>query len=147
VQTLRDVFGNIFTWQSADGTIDDIGALTASIGDEVSQPRSGIAKNANVSLLMPAAHRPDVDAAGDAARRTIRDGRRVRSVVAILRAMFDTGAWTDCSTRSKRRNAMASASASVSAAPSATRSSKASVGSLRTAQRPSCDDVLVLHTS
>jgi|RhiMetdeSRZDD1v2_1073273.scaffolds.fasta_scaffold434304_2 FixJ family two-component response regulator len=36
-----DACGNI-TWRGADGTIDDIGALTASIAHEVSQPLSDI---------------------------------------------------------------------------------------------------------
>jgi FixJ family two-component response regulator len=50
MQTLRDAFGNITTWQSADGAIDDIRALTASIVYEVSQPLSGIVNNANACL-------------------------------------------------------------------------------------------------
>jgi signal transduction histidine kinase len=91
MQTLRDAFGNIVTWQSADGSSDDLGALTASIAHEVSQPLSGIVNNANACLLMLAANPPDVDAAREAARRTIRDGRRASDVVASLRTMFDTG--------------------------------------------------------
>lgn len=91
MQTLRDAFGNILAWHSADGAVGDIGALTASIAHEVSQPLSGIVNNAHACLLMLAANPPDLDAARDAARRTIRDGRRASDVVASLRAMFDTG--------------------------------------------------------
>lgn len=91
MQTLRDAFGNLVSWQSADGSTDGFGALTASIAHEVSQPLSGIVSNANACLLMLAANPPDIDAAREAARRTIRDGRRASEVVAGLRAMFDTG--------------------------------------------------------
>ena len=56
MQTRRDAFGKIVTWQSTDGTLDDIGALTASIAHEVSQPPSGILNNANACLLILAAN-------------------------------------------------------------------------------------------
>jgi C4-dicarboxylate-specific signal transduction histidine kinase len=94
MQTLRVAFGKIVTWQSADGMLDDIGALTASIAHEVSQPPSGILNNANACLLMLAANRPEGDAPPEAARHIIQDGRRSSDVVASLRAMFAASAPT-----------------------------------------------------
>jgi signal transduction histidine kinase len=88
MHTLRDGSENIVTWQSADGAIGDVGALTASIAHEVSQPLSGIVNNANVCLLMLAANPPDVEAARAAARRAIREGRRAADVLDAMRALF-----------------------------------------------------------
>ena len=67
MHTFRDAFGEIVTRQSADGTIDDFSALTASIAHEVSQPPSGILHNTTACLLMPAANPPE----GDAPREVI----------------------------------------------------------------------------
>ena len=52
MQTLRDAFGKIVTWHSADGAVGDLSALTASIAHEVSLPLSGIVNNANACLLL-----------------------------------------------------------------------------------------------
>jgi PAS domain S-box-containing protein len=65
-----------------------LGALTASIAHEVSQPLSGIITNASTCLRMLAADPPDVDGARETARRTIRDGNRAAEVIARLRALF-----------------------------------------------------------
>ena len=94
MQTLRDAFGKIVTWQSADGTLDEIGGLTASIAHEGSQPPSGILNNANACLLMLAANPREGDAPREAARHIIQDGRCSSDVVASLRAMFDAAAPT-----------------------------------------------------
>lgn len=65
-----------------------LGALTASIAHEVSQPLSGILTNANVCLRLLSADPPDVEGARDTARRTYRDGNRASEVIARLRALF-----------------------------------------------------------
>ena len=65
-----------------------MGQLTASIAHEVNQPLSAIILNASTCLRLLAADPPNVDAACDAARRTIRDGNRASEVVTRLRAFF-----------------------------------------------------------
>src|SRR5712664_5016191 len=68
--------------------VTSLGALTASIAHEVSQPLSGIITNASTCLRMLAADPPNVDGARETARRTIRDGNRASEVVTRLRALF-----------------------------------------------------------
>ena len=68
--------------------VTSLGTLTASIAHEVSQPLSGIITNANTCLRMLASEPPNVDGAGEAARRTIRDGNRASEVITRLRALF-----------------------------------------------------------
>jgi PAS domain S-box-containing protein len=68
--------------------IASLGALTASIGHEVSQPLSGILTNASTCLRMLAADPPNIDGARETARRTIRDGNRASDVIKRLRALF-----------------------------------------------------------
>lgn len=68
--------------------VTSLGALTASIAHEVSQPLSGIITNASTCLRMLAADPPDVDGAQETARRTLRDGNRASEVIARLRALF-----------------------------------------------------------
>jgi PAS domain S-box-containing protein len=65
-----------------------LGALTASIAHEVSQPLSGIITNASTCLRMLAADPPNVDGARETVRRTIRDGSRASDVITRLRALF-----------------------------------------------------------
>jgi signal transduction histidine kinase len=65
-----------------------LGALTASIAHEVSQPLSGIITNANAGLRMLAAEPPKVDGALETVRRTLRDGNRASAVISKLRALF-----------------------------------------------------------
>jgi PAS domain S-box-containing protein len=65
-----------------------LGALTASIAHEVSQPLSGIITNASTCLRMLAADPPNVDGALETARRTIRDGNRASEVITRLRGLF-----------------------------------------------------------
>jgi signal transduction histidine kinase len=65
-----------------------LGALTASIADEVNQPLSGIITNASTCLQMLSADPPNVDGARETARRTIRDGKRASDVIARLRVLF-----------------------------------------------------------
>jgi signal transduction histidine kinase len=68
--------------------VSSLGALTASIAHEVSQPLSGIITNASTCLRMLAADPPNVAGARETARRTIRDGNRASDVITRLRALF-----------------------------------------------------------
>jgi signal transduction histidine kinase len=67
--------------------VTSLGALTASIAHEVSQPLSGIITNASTCLRMLAADPPNVDGARETALRTIRDGHRASDVIMRLRAL------------------------------------------------------------
>ena len=60
----------------------------ASLAHEVSQPLTGILTNATICLRMLAADPPNIDAACEAARRTLRDGTRASDVLVRLRALF-----------------------------------------------------------
>ncbi|MDW9413970.1 PAS domain-containing protein [Sinorhizobium meliloti] len=66
-----------------------ISALTTSIAHEVSQPLSGILANANTCLRLLARDPPNVAAASETARRTIRDTMRATEVIKRLRVMFN----------------------------------------------------------
>jgi PAS domain S-box-containing protein len=68
--------------------VTTLGALTASIAHEVSQPLSGIITNASTSLRMLAADPPNIEGARETARRTIRDGHRASDVITRLRGLF-----------------------------------------------------------
>src|SRR5260370_22261010 len=61
--------------------VTSLGALTASIAHEVSQPLSGIITNASTCLRMLAADPPNVDVARETARRTIRNRNRASQAV------------------------------------------------------------------
>ena len=65
-----------------------LGALTASVAHEVSQPLSGIITNANTCLRMLDADPPNIDGARETTKRTMRDGRRAADVIRRLRALF-----------------------------------------------------------
>lgn len=65
-----------------------LGALTASIAHEVTQPLSGIITNAGTCLRMLAADPPNLEGARATAQRTLRDGNRASEVIQHLRAMF-----------------------------------------------------------
>ena len=68
-----------------------LGALTASIVHEVSQPLSAININASTCLRMLAADPPDIEGARETARLTVRDGKRACDVVTSLRLLFSGG--------------------------------------------------------
>jgi PAS domain S-box-containing protein len=68
--------------------VTTLGALTASIAHEVSQPLAGIITNASTGLRMLTANPPNVDGAIETVRRTVRDGNRASSVITRLRALF-----------------------------------------------------------
>jgi signal transduction histidine kinase len=60
----------------------------ASIAHELSQPLTGILSSASMCVWMLDADPPNLDAARQAARRTLRDGTRASDVIAQLRALF-----------------------------------------------------------
>lgn len=68
--------------------VTTLGALTASIAHEVSQPLSGILTNASTCQRLLAADPPDVEGARETVRRTLRDADRASDVVKRLRALF-----------------------------------------------------------
>jgi PAS domain S-box-containing protein len=68
--------------------VTTLGALTASIAHEVSQPLAGIVTNASTGLRMLTADPPNVEGAIETVRRTVRDGNRASSVITRLRALF-----------------------------------------------------------
>ena len=65
-----------------------MGVLTASIAHELNQPLSGIMMNASSCLRMLGHERPDIEAARQTARRTIRDADRASEMIARLRGLF-----------------------------------------------------------
>jgi PAS domain S-box-containing protein len=65
-----------------------LGELTASIAHEVNQPLAGIVTNASACLRLLTAEPPNITAALETARRTIRDGNRAAEVIKRLRALF-----------------------------------------------------------
>jgi C4-dicarboxylate-specific signal transduction histidine kinase len=65
-----------------------LGALSASIVHEVSQPLAGILNNSNACLRMLAARPSNVENAEETVRRTVRDANRATEVVKRLRALF-----------------------------------------------------------
>jgi signal transduction histidine kinase len=68
--------------------VKSMGVLTASIAHEVNQPLAGIITNASACLRMLGANPPNIEAACETARRTIRDGNRASAVITRLRALF-----------------------------------------------------------
>jgi PAS domain S-box-containing protein len=74
--------------------VTSLGVLTASIAHEVNQPLAGIITNASTCLRMLGADPPDIDGAGETARRTIRDGNRASDVITRLRALFSRKEFT-----------------------------------------------------
>jgi PAS domain S-box-containing protein len=68
--------------------VNSLGALTASIAHEISQPLAGITANASICLRMLSAAPPSVEGALDTLRRTIRDAHRASEVITRLRALF-----------------------------------------------------------
>jgi PAS domain S-box-containing protein len=71
-----------------------LGALTASIAHEVSQPLAGIITNAGTCLRMLDVDPPNLDGARETARRTIRDGNRAADVITQLRALYSKREFT-----------------------------------------------------
>lgn len=68
--------------------VTTINELTASLAHELNQPLLGIVTNASTCLRLLADETPNLEAARDTARRTIRDGNRAADVITRLRALF-----------------------------------------------------------
>ena len=85
---LEEALGNVRCELARLARIWSLGALTASIAHEINQPLAGIMINASTCLELLRSDRPDLDAACETARRTIRDGERACDVIARLRALF-----------------------------------------------------------
>jgi signal transduction histidine kinase len=66
--------------------VTSIGALTASMAHEVTQPLAGIVSNADSCLLWLAKEEPNLDKARRAAERIVRDGHRAAQVIQSIRA-------------------------------------------------------------
>jgi PAS domain S-box-containing protein len=84
----EDALGRLRSELAHLARVTTLGALTASVAHEVSQPLSGIITNASTCLRMLADEPPNVDGARETARRAIRDGNRASEVIARLRALF-----------------------------------------------------------
>ena len=65
-----------------------LGTMTASIAHELNQPLSGIVTNALACQRMLGNVPPNIDAALETVRRTIRDANRASQVITRLRALF-----------------------------------------------------------
>jgi PAS domain S-box-containing protein len=84
----EEVLGKLRSELAHMARVTSLGALTASIAHEVSQPLSGIITNASTCLRMLSAEPPNVAGALETVRRTIRDGNRASDVITRLRALF-----------------------------------------------------------
>jgi PAS domain S-box-containing protein len=65
-----------------------LGTMTASIAHELHQPLCGMVINASTCQRMLGKNPPNIDAALETARRTIRDANRASAVISRLRALF-----------------------------------------------------------
>jgi signal transduction histidine kinase len=63
-----------------------IGALTASIAHEITQPLAAIVSNADSCLIWLANNQPNLDKARRAAERIVKDGHRAAEVIQSIRA-------------------------------------------------------------
>ena len=68
--------------------LTSMGEMAASIAHEVNQPLAAIVANGNAGLRWLAKAPPDMDKAGAALQRVVRDGLRASEVVGSVRAMF-----------------------------------------------------------
>jgi PAS domain S-box-containing protein len=84
----EDELGNLRSELAHMARVTSLGALTASIAHEVSQPLSGIITNASTCLRQLGADPPNLDGALETTRRTIRDGNRATEVIVRLHALF-----------------------------------------------------------
>jgi len=65
-----------------------MGAMTASIAHEVSQPLAAILANANAALRWMARTPPDVAEARESLEQIVREGQRAADVIQSVRSMF-----------------------------------------------------------
>jgi C4-dicarboxylate-specific signal transduction histidine kinase len=74
--------------------VSSLGTLAAAIAHEVTQPLTGVIINAGTCAALLGMDPPNLIAAGETARRIMRDAHRACDVVARLRALFDKRART-----------------------------------------------------
>jgi CheY-like chemotaxis protein len=86
------------------GSAASLGALTAAIAHEVSQPLSGIITNAGTCLRMLDVNPPNVDGARETARRIIRDSNRATDLITQLRGLFDKKELTSAPLSTRHRD-------------------------------------------
>jgi C4-dicarboxylate-specific signal transduction histidine kinase len=67
-------------------SMTSIGALTASIAHEITQPLAAIVSNADSCLIWLANNQPNLDKARRAAERIVKDGHRAAEVIQSIRA-------------------------------------------------------------
>jgi predicted ATPase/signal transduction histidine kinase/GAF domain-containing protein len=67
-------------------TMTSIGALTATIAHEITQPLAAIVSNADSCLIWLANNQPNLDKARRAAERIVQDGHRAAEVIQSIRA-------------------------------------------------------------
>jgi PAS domain S-box-containing protein len=67
-------------------SMTSIGALTASIAHEITQPLAAIVSNADSCLIWLAKNQPNLDKARRAAERIVKDGHRAAEVIQSIRA-------------------------------------------------------------
>ena len=84
----EDALGKVRSELSEMTKVASLGALSASIAHEVSQPLAGIAINVNTGMRMLSADPPNLAGALGPLRRVVRDSDRACEVIIRLRAMF-----------------------------------------------------------
>ena len=84
----EEALGNVRCELARLARVSSLGSLTASIAHEINQPLAGIITNASTCLEILGSDPPDLDAARETARRTIRDTERACEVITRLRTLF-----------------------------------------------------------
>ena len=74
--------------------VTTLGQLAASLAHEINQPIAGASINAHACLRYLKRDQPDLDAAGQAASRMIRDVNRAADIISRIRRFFRKGAPT-----------------------------------------------------
>jgi PAS domain S-box-containing protein len=88
LERASDALRELQAKMSRAAQVATVGELAASIAHEVNQPLSGIITNVNTCLRLLAADPPNLDAARETVRRTLRDGNRAAEVISRVRALF-----------------------------------------------------------
>jgi len=84
----EEVMGTLRAELAHLSRVNSLGAVTASITHEISQPLAGIITNANTGLRMLSAEPPNIQGALETVKRTVRDSQRASEVIKRLRALF-----------------------------------------------------------
>lgn len=94
-QTAQEALNHARTELAHLSRVSAVGALTASITHEISQPLSGIATNASTGIRLLDSPRPDLSVVRETISRTLRDANRAKGVIERLRSLFSKGKFTD----------------------------------------------------